>query len=75
MASSEPVVVKAAVERKPSMLDTFKAVAASFFGVRGRGAHERDLSKLNPVHLIVAGIVMAIIFIFTLLAVVRAVTA
>jgi hypothetical protein len=36
--------------RKPraSLLDTVKAVAASFFGVRGGKAHERDMSHLNP---------------------------
>lgn len=74
VASVEPGSEKPAVERKLSIVDTFMAVAASFFGVRGRGAHAKDVSKLNPVHLIIAGIIMAMIFIFTLLTVVRAVT-
>ena len=65
--------LRSAVERKASALDTFKAVAASFFGVRGRSAHERDLLKLNPVHVILAGLVMAVLFIVILLAIVRAV--
>jgi hypothetical protein len=59
--------------RKPSVVDTFRAVAAAFFGVRGRGAHERDVSRLNPVHVILAGIIMAVLFIVTLLVIVRTV--
>jgi Protein of unknown function (DUF2970) len=62
---------KSGLERKSSALDTFKAVASAFFGVRGRNAHQRDISRLNPVHLIIAGIVMALLFIFVLLAIVR----
>lgn len=62
---------KTVVERKPSLLDTFKAVASSFFGVRGRSAHERDLSKLNPLHLVIAGLVTAALFIAVLLFIVR----
>jgi Protein of unknown function (DUF2970) len=74
----QPVKVTAlndqpALLRQASIVETFKAVASSFFGVRGRVAHERDLAKLNPLHLIFAGLVMAALFIFTLLAVVRAV--
>lgn len=66
---------RAAIERKPSIFDTVKAVAAAFFGVRGRGAHERDLSRLNPVHLIVAGVVLAAAFVVTLALIVRSVLA
>lgn len=57
--------------RKASMLDTFKAVAASFFGVRSSKALAGGATKLNPVHVILAGLVMAGLFIFTLISVVR----
>jgi hypothetical protein len=56
---------------KASMLDTFKAVAASFFGVRSSKALAGGATKLNPVHVILAGLVMAGLFIFTLISVVR----
>lgn len=56
-----------------SMLATFKAVGASFFGVRGRSAHERDFARLDPLAVIAAGIVLALAFVLTLVAVVRAV--
>jgi Protein of unknown function (DUF2970) len=57
--------------RKASIVDTFKAVAASFFGVRGSKAHASDAIKLNPIHVILAGLVMAGVFIFTLISIVR----
>lgn len=59
--------------RRLSLLDTIKAVGAAFFGVRGGRAHERDIANLNPVHLIVAGILLAAVFALTLLLIVRAV--
>lgn len=64
-----------AVQRKGSFLGTIKAVAWSFFGVRGGRAHQRDVSKLNPVHVIIAGLVLALLFILLLVTVVRLVTA
>lgn len=54
-------------------LDTFKAVGASFFGVRGRSAQERDFARLDPLAVIAAGIVLALAFVLALVAVVRAV--
>ena len=59
--------------RKAGFLDTMKAVGASFFGVRGGKAHARDVSRLNPVHVIIAGVLLAAVFVLTLLAIVRAV--
>jgi Protein of unknown function (DUF2970) len=54
-----------------SLLQTVKAVASSFFGVRARKAHENDLAKLNPVHVIAVGIAMAALFVFTLVWLVK----
>ena len=66
-------VAQQAGKQKASFVDTIKAVGASFFGVRGRRAHERDLARLNPVHVIVAGLLLALVFVLTLVAIVRAV--
>ena len=60
--------------RKAGLLETAKAVGASFFGVRGRKAHEDDVARLNPVYVIVVGIVLAVVFVLTLLAIARAVS-
>lgn len=65
--------LKQAAARKASPLATFKAVAASFFGVRGGRAHSADVAKLNPLHVVIVGVIMAILFILTLVAIVRVV--
>jgi hypothetical protein len=58
-------------ERQASLLQTVKAVASSFFGVRGRRAHEQDMAKLNPVVVIGVGIALAAVFVLTLITIVR----
>ena len=60
-----------AVSRKGSFAQSFKAVAWSFFGVRRASEYEKDVTQLNPVHVIVAGVIAALIFIGVLIAVVR----
>jgi len=63
--------LKEAVQRKGSFLQTMRAVAWSFFGVRKSGEFEKDVSQLNPVHLVVAGVLAAIVFISVLLVLVN----
>lgn len=58
-------------QRKGSFLATMKAVFWSFFGVRKRSDYERDAANLNPVHVIIAGLIGAAIFIGLLLLAVR----
>jgi hypothetical protein len=63
--------LKNAAARKGSLLQTFKAVAWSFFGIRRSKDYANDVEKLNPVHVVVAGIVGALIFIGCLVLLVR----
>ncbi len=65
--------IKELVERPMSFAQTIKAVAWSFLGVRKRSGYEQDIQKLNPVHVIVAGLIGAAIFIATLIIIVNAV--
>jgi hypothetical protein len=57
------------------MWRTMQAVLWSFFGVRKKRDHESDLQTLNPLHVIVAGIIAAAIFVLTLIFIVRLVVA
>ncbi len=50
---------------------TFKAVAWSFFGVRKGSDYERDVAELKPQHLIVVGIVCAVLFVLVLVVIVK----
>ena len=56
------------------MLNAFKAVFWSFFGVRKRSDYEADTQRLKPQHVIAAGIVSALVFVLLLVAVVKLVT-
>lgn len=65
--------LKKASQRKASFGATVKAVFWSFFGVRKKSDYEHDAQQLNPVHVIIAGLIGAIIFIVTLLLIVKSV--
>jgi Protein of unknown function (DUF2970) len=60
-----------AVARKGSFVQTMKAVAWSFFGVRKSADYERDLNQLNPVHVIIAGVAGAALFVIALVVLVK----
>jgi len=57
--------------RKASFLATMRAVFWSFFGVRKRKDYESDAANLNPVHVIIAGLIGVAIFIGLIMLAVR----
>ncbi|MFN9708366.1 MAG: DUF2970 domain-containing protein [Burkholderiales bacterium] len=63
--------LREAIQRKASLGQTIKAVAWSFLGIRKSSDYEKDISQLNPVHVIVAGVLAAVLFVLGLLAVVN----
>ena len=63
--------LKDAVARKGSFVQTMKAVGWSFFGVRKSADYEKDVSQLNPVHVIVAGVIGAALFVTVLVVLVN----
>lgn len=62
-------------QRKASLLMTLRAVFWSFFGVRKKSDYERDAAQLNPVHVLIAGVLGALVFIAILIIIVRLVVA
>jgi hypothetical protein len=65
--------LKDATKRKASFGATIKAVLWSFFGVRKKSDYEKDAAQLNPVHVIIAGVLGALIFIAALIVIVKSV--
>jgi hypothetical protein len=51
------------VPPKGTLAETFKAIGAAFFGVRSGKSHRSDMNRLNPVHVIVAGVAAAAVFV------------
>ncbi|AIO66038.1 DUF2970 domain-containing protein [Burkholderia oklahomensis] len=58
---------------KSTFLQTMKAVLWSFFGVRKRRDLEADATQLNPLHVLIAALIGAAIFVGALILIVRAV--
>jgi hypothetical protein len=66
--------IKEAASRKASrasFLQTLSAVLWSFFGVRKGQSHSEDMQKLNPVHVILVGLLAAAGFVLGLLLLVN----
>lgn len=59
---------------KRSPLRVFKTVFWSFFGVRRRADNEDDFAGVTPVQVVVAGVVGAVIFVTTLVTLVKLIT-
>ena len=55
------------------LIDIFKAVLWSFFGVRKRARMQEDAVTIRPHQVIIVGVVVAALFVLVLLLVVRVV--
>jgi hypothetical protein len=55
----------------PDIVDAIKTVLAGMLGVRARADHERESASLNPLHVIIAGVVVVVLFVLTLVAIAR----
>lgn len=56
---------------RAGLLATIKAVGAAFFGVRSSREHNADMQRLNPIVVIAVAIVLAALFVLSLLVLVR----
>ena len=58
---------------RPSILRAIKMVAWSFLGIRKNSEYRNDLRGVSPLHVILVGLVLALLFIGALLLIVRSV--
>ena len=57
--------------RKANFGQTFRAVAWSFLGIRRSADHEQDVRKLNPIHVVIAAVLGAAVFVVFLVVLVH----
>ena len=57
--------------RKANFGQTFRAVAWSFLGIRRSSDHEQDVRKLNPIHVVIAAVLGAAVFVLALVLLVH----
>ncbi len=60
-----------ATQRPASPLQTMRAVAWSFLGIRRARGLEDDVQKLNPVHVVIGGLIGAALFVLAVALLVR----
>ena len=63
--------IKQAAQRPASLLQTARAVAWSFLGIRRSAGHAQDVQRLNPVHVVIGGLVGAALFVAAIVVLVR----
>ena len=61
------------MKKKSSFMQSMKAVMWVFLGVRKKSGLQEDVASLSFVHIIIAGVVGALIFMAVLLLIVKAV--
>ena len=57
--------------RQYGFLQTMKAVAWGMLGIRKGKGYQEDFSRLNPLHLIIAGLLATVVFVLALIAAAR----
>ncbi len=71
VSTEKPVADAAANGGSTTLLQTFKAVGSALFGVRSSKGHQTDIARLNPIHVILAGLLAVAVFIGVLIFFVR----
>ncbi|MBU3622836.1 DUF2970 domain-containing protein [Polynucleobacter sp. AP-Latsch-80-C2] len=61
------------MKKKSSFMQSMKAVMWGFLGVRKQSGLQEDVASLSFVHIIIAGVIGALIFMAVLLLIVKAV--
>jgi hypothetical protein len=61
--------------RKGSITATIRAVLWGFLGVRRNADYQKDIALLNPIHIVVVGLLMVVVFVVGLIFLVNWVVA
>ena len=67
--------IKELAQRNLNFFQTLKAVLWALFGVRKSSGYQEDIAKLNPVHLVIAGLLAGVIFVVGLVLIAQWVVA
>ena len=64
MSESNPIP---SIVARPSLLRSLKTVAWSFIGIRSRAGFEEDAAKVNPLHVLLAGVISVLFLVVSLI--------
>ncbi|MCC7546760.1 MAG: DUF2970 domain-containing protein [Burkholderiales bacterium] len=60
--------------KQTSPLRAVAAVLSAFIGIRKNAARDRDQDAIRPLHVVIAGVIAAAVFVLTIVTVVRLIT-
>jgi len=52
---------------RPSLMRSLKTVAWSFIGIRSLAGFEEDAAKVNPLHVLLAGVISVLLLVVSLI--------
>lgn len=52
---------------RPSIVRSLKAVAWSFIGIRSRAGLQEDVAKVNPLYVLLAGVITVLVLVVSLI--------
>jgi hypothetical protein len=61
-------------DKRSNPLRAVSAVLGAFIGIRKSAARDKDLASLKPIHVIVAGLIAAAVFVATIVTLVLVIT-
>ena len=61
-------------EDKASPLQVAKAVFSAFTGIRKKSEHEADIERLKPMQVVIGGLIGGVLFVLSVVLLVRMVT-
>jgi hypothetical protein len=64
MSEAKPIADNAV---RPSLMRSLKTVAWSFIGIRSRAGFEEDAAKVNPLHVLLAGVISVLFLVVSLI--------
>ncbi len=62
---------EAVIQRRGSLLQTLQAVGWAFLGVRKNADYQRDMGRLNPLHVVLVALIAVGLFVGGLVALVH----
>lgn len=61
--------------KKSTLVRTFTAVLWSFFGIRKSSEFQEDIARITPLHILIVGVVLGLMFVALLISLVNWVVA
>ena len=73
--SDKPDDTKAVIVKSASLMHSVKLIAWSLMGIRSRSGYQEDLSRVNPMHVVLVGFVAVLLIVAGLMGLVNWVVA